>query len=106
MSQKRHPFIIIHLGDDLEELNDAAVSALRRVNAELKQHWSVIGWVTTNLLSRTPLCFGKHVKPLVSVAFAGISTHQSALGPRGGLWPVLLCVIHKACAPGVGSLIG
>jgi hypothetical protein len=30
------------------------------------------------------------VKPLVPAAFAVVSTHQSALGPRGGLWPVLL----------------
>jgi hypothetical protein len=27
---------------------------------------------------------------LVPAAFAVVSTHQSALGPRGGLWPVLL----------------
>jgi hypothetical protein len=33
-------------------------------------------------------CFGRHVKPLVQAAFADDSTHQ--LGPRGGLWPVLL----------------
>jgi hypothetical protein len=24
------------------------------------------------------------------IVFAVVSTHQSALGPRGGLWPVLL----------------
>jgi hypothetical protein len=35
-------------------------------------------------------CFGRHVKPLVPAAFAVVSTHQPALGPRGGLWPVLL----------------
>jgi hypothetical protein len=35
----------------LEELDDPAVSELRRVIAEVKQHWSVIGWVTENLLS-------------------------------------------------------
>jgi hypothetical protein len=40
-------------------------------------------------------CFGRHVKPLVPAAFAVVSTHQPALGLRGGLWPVLLCVIHK-----------
>jgi hypothetical protein len=27
---------------------------------------------------------------LVPAAFAVVSTHQPALGPRGGLWPVLL----------------
>jgi hypothetical protein len=31
----------------------------------------------------------------VCTEFAVVSTHQSALGPRGGLWPVLLCVIYK-----------
>jgi hypothetical protein len=71
------------------ELNSPAVSALRRTIAEVKQRWSVIGWVTKNLLSRAPPCFGRHVKTLVPAAFAVVSTHQSALGPRG-LWPVLL----------------
>jgi P2-related tail formation protein len=36
---------------------DGSVSALRRAIAEVKQRWSVIGWVTKNLLSRTPSCF-------------------------------------------------
>jgi hypothetical protein len=52
----------------------------------------VIGWVTKNLLSRAPPCFGRHVKPLVPAAFAVVSSHQHALGPRG---PFSLCVIHK-----------
>jgi hypothetical protein len=43
-----------------------------------------------HLLSQAPPCFGRHVKPLVPAAFAVIMTHQPALGPRGGLWPVLL----------------
>jgi hypothetical protein len=29
-----------------------------------------------------------NVKPLVSAAFPVVSSHQSALGPRGGLWLV------------------
>jgi hypothetical protein len=66
------------------------VSALRREIAEVKQHWSIIGWVTNNLLSRAPPCFGRHVKLLIPAAFVVISTNQSALGSRGGLWPVLL----------------
>jgi hypothetical protein len=73
-----------------EELDDPAVSAFRRAIAEVKQCWSVIGRVTKNLLSRAPLCFGRHVKPLVPAAFVVVSTHQSALGLRGELWPVLL----------------
>jgi hypothetical protein len=75
-----------------EELDGPAVSALRRAIAEVKQHWSVIGWVTKNLLCQASPCFGRHVKPLVPVAFAVISIHQPALGRRGGLWPVpLMC---------------
>jgi hypothetical protein len=61
--------------------------------AERKQHCSVIGWVTKNLLSRAPPCFRRHVKPLVPAVFTVVITHQSTLGPRGGLWPVLLVVV-------------
>jgi hypothetical protein len=68
----------------------ALLSTLRRAIAEVKQRWSVIGWVTKNLLSRGPPCFGWYVKPLMPVAFAVVSTHQPALGPHGGLWNVLL----------------
>jgi hypothetical protein len=71
------------------KLDGTAVSALRHAIAEVKQRWSLIGWVTKNLLSRALLCFGRHVKPLVPAAFPVVSTHQSALGPRGGLWPVV-----------------
>jgi hypothetical protein len=46
----------------------AAFSALQRAIAEVKQLWSVIGWVTKNLLSGVPSCYGRHVKPLVSAA--------------------------------------
>jgi hypothetical protein len=82
------------------ELNGPAVSALRRAIAEVKQRWSVIGWVTKNLLYLAPPRFGRHVKPLVPAVFAVVITRQLTLGPRGGLWPVLLvciliCVIHK-----------
>jgi hypothetical protein len=50
--------------------------------------------VTKNLLSQAPQCLGRHVKQLDPAAFA-VNTHQPALGPRGGLWPVPLCVIYK-----------
>jgi hypothetical protein len=46
-------------------------------------------------LSRAPPCFGMHVKPLLPATFTVVSTHQTALSPRGGLWPVLLSDIHK-----------
>jgi hypothetical protein len=55
--------------------------------AEVKQLWLVIGWVTKHLLSLAPSCFRRL---LVPAAFAVVSTHQPALGPRSGLWPVLL----------------
>ncbi|CAG9784344.1 unnamed protein product [Diatraea saccharalis] len=42
------------------------------------------------LLSRATPCFGRHVKPLVPAAFAVVNTVQSALGQRGGSWPILL----------------
>jgi hypothetical protein len=57
----------------------------RRTIAEAKQHWSVIGWVTKNVLSQAPPRFGRHVMPLVPYVFAFVSTHQSTQGPRCGL---------------------
>jgi hypothetical protein len=73
-----------------EELDSPAVSALHRAIAEVRQLWSVIGWVTENLLYRPPPCIGRHVKLWVPAALGVVSTYQPALGPRGGLWPVLL----------------
>jgi hypothetical protein len=73
-------------------------SALRRAIAEVKRRWSVIRWVTKNILFRAPPCFGRHIKLLVPSAFAVVSTHQLALCPRGfrGCYgPFSLCVIHK-----------
>jgi hypothetical protein len=42
-----------------EELDGPVVSALRRPIAEVKQRWSVIGWVIKNLLSRAPYVLRK-----------------------------------------------
>jgi hypothetical protein len=78
------------LGVVVEEVDGPAVSALRRAIAEVTQRWSVIDWVTKNLLSRTPPCLGRNVKPLVPAAFVVVSIHQPAMGPLGGLWLVLL----------------
>jgi hypothetical protein len=61
---------------------------------EVKQRWSVIGWVTKNLLSRAPPCFGRHVKPLVPAAFAVVSTNPK-WARVVGYCPFSLCVIHK-----------
>jgi hypothetical protein len=63
--------------------------------------WSVIGWVTKNLLSRAPPCIQRYVKLLVPVAFAVVSTHQLALGPRVGLWPVLH---NEGLGPRIGAI--
>jgi hypothetical protein len=68
----------------VKELDGPTVSVIRGAIAEVKQRWSVIGWVTKNLLSRVPECFGRHGKPLVPAAFAVVSTQQSAMDPRGG----------------------
>jgi hypothetical protein len=67
-----------------EELDGSVVSALRCAIAEVKQRWSVIGWMIKNVLSRVSPCFGRHVKALVLSAFTVFSTHQPT---RGGLWP-------------------
>jgi hypothetical protein len=74
--------------EDSEELDGPAVSALRREIAEvdLVSHW--IG--DQNLSSRAPPYFERHFKQLVPAAFAVVGTHQLALGPHGGLWPVFL----------------
>jgi hypothetical protein len=60
----------------VEELDSAAVSALRLAIMEVKQCWSVIGWVTKNLLSRVSPCFGRHVKPFVPTVFVVVSTEE------------------------------
>jgi hypothetical protein len=58
--------------------------------------------VTKNGLPRAPLCFGRHVKPLVPAAFAVVSTHHSA-----GYGMFSLCLTHKdGRCPAVGTLIG
>jgi hypothetical protein len=68
---------------EVEELDGPAVNALRRAIAEVKQLWSVIGWVTK-------IVYLELLRDSEGTAFAVVSTHQPVLGPRGGLWPVLL----------------
>jgi hypothetical protein len=54
-----------------------------------------VGWLGDQILSSLASpCFGRQVKPLVQAAFAVVSTHQSALGSRGELWPVLLMCVQ------------
>jgi hypothetical protein len=76
-------------------VDGTAIDCAERTIAEAKQHWSVIGWLTKNLFYRAAPCFGRHVKPLVPIVFAVVSTHQSALDPHGGYGPFSLWVIHK-----------
>jgi hypothetical protein len=77
-----------------EELDGPAVNVLRSANAEVKDRWLVIGygWPEINYLE---LLRALEDTLLIPAAFAVVSTHQPALGLRGGLWPVSLCVIHK-----------
>jgi hypothetical protein len=63
--------------------------------AEVKQRWSVIGWVTKNLLSRAPPCFGRHVKPLVPVNLQSLAHTNPHWAHVVGYGPFSLCVIHK-----------
>jgi hypothetical protein len=65
--------LIINIIYLAEELDGPAVSALRRAISEVTQRWSVIGWVTKNLLSRAPPWFGRHRKPLVPAALQSLA---------------------------------
>jgi hypothetical protein len=72
---------------------------------KLSNVWSVIGWVTKNLLSRAP-CFRKHVKPLVPYLRSLEPTNQH-WAREVGYGPFFLCVIHKeGLCPSSGALIG
>jgi hypothetical protein len=87
--------IINNIRGKNEELDGTAVSALQRVIAEVKQRWSVIGWVTKNLLSRTTLCFGRHIKLLVLAAFAVVTTTNPQWTRMLCYGPFFLSVIYK-----------
>jgi hypothetical protein len=78
-----------------EEFDSPAVSALRRTIAEVKQRRSVIRWVTKNLLSRAPPCFGRHVKPLARLHLQSLAPTNPHLAHVVGYGPFSLCVIHK-----------
>jgi hypothetical protein len=43
-----------------EKLDGPTVSALRHAIVEVKQRWSVMGWVIKNLLSRAPVLRKPH----------------------------------------------
>jgi hypothetical protein len=50
---------------NIKELDGLVISALGER----------FGWVTKNLLSQAPPCFGRHVKPLDPAAFVVVITH-------------------------------
>jgi hypothetical protein len=77
------------------ELDGPALSMLRRAILEVKQRLSDIKWVAKNVLWWAPLCFGRHVKPLVPL-------HLQPLAPTNPHWAYVvsygsfsLCVIYK-----------
>jgi hypothetical protein len=53
-----------------------------------------------NLLSRAPPCFGRHVKPLVPVAFAIVSNPlQFQGGLTSGRWLVVKTIVESLSQP-------
>jgi hypothetical protein len=92
ISQGRNVIIIVIIF--IEELDGPAVSALRRAIAEVKQRWSVIGWVTKYYLDLLRASEGKLSRwPRL---------HLQSLAPTNPHWahvvgygPFFLCVFHK-----------
>jgi hypothetical protein len=77
---------------EYKELGGPAVTAFRLATAEVKQRWSVID-------DQQFIISYSSVLWKVSAAFAVVSTHQPALGPRS-----YFLSIRKVCAPAVGAL--
>jgi hypothetical protein len=75
------------------ERDGPAISALWYAIAEVKQRWSVIGWVTKVLLSRALPLFGMLVKSLVP--------HLQSLAPTNPHWPR---VVAPRCGPSSGDI--
>jgi hypothetical protein len=88
----------------IEKLDGPAVSELRRAIVEAKQRWSAIGWVTKNLLSRAPPCFGSRCSRLYLQSIAPTNPHWARVVGYG---PFFLCVIHKkGLCPSIGDING
>jgi hypothetical protein len=62
-----------------EELDGLAISSLRRAITEVKQRWSVIGWMTKNLLSRAPVA-------LEGTLSRWFRLHLQSLAPTNPHW--------------------
>jgi hypothetical protein len=72
---------------------------------KLSNVYSVIGWVTKNLLSRAPPCFVRHAKPLVPAAFAMLAPTNPHWARVVGYGSFSLCVIHKeGLCPSIGDI--
>jgi hypothetical protein len=78
-----------------EELGGSVASALRRAITEVKQRWSVVGWVTKMYYLELLPCFGRHAKPLVPAALQSLAPTNSHWARVVGYGPFSLCVIHK-----------
>jgi hypothetical protein len=71
-----------------EELDGLAVSALRRTITEVKQYWSVIGWVLIRASEGTLSCWSRlHLQSI-----APTNPHWAGVVDYG---PFSLCAIHK-----------
>jgi hypothetical protein len=91
----------------LEELDGPVISALRRAIEKDKQHWSVIGWVTKNLLTRARPCFGSTLSRWSRQYLQSLAPTNRHWARVVGCGPFSLCVIHKERRPpAVRRLIG
>jgi hypothetical protein len=74
----------------------------RRGNAEAKHRSQrpVIGWVTKNLLSRAPPCFGRHVMLLVPATFADLGDPLPLHSIKQSRFPLsVLCMLRSFKQP-------
>jgi hypothetical protein len=78
-----------------EELYSPTVNALRRAIAEVKQHWSGIGWVTKNLLSRAPPCSEDMLSCYSRLHLQSLASTNSHWACVVGYGPFSLWVINK-----------
>jgi hypothetical protein len=83
--EERDSYYFLHF--ELDHMRQFAISLDYFKSLDTTQNMEEL---EKKLLSRDFPCFERHVKPLVPAAFAVVSTHQPAMGPRGGLWSVLL----------------
>jgi hypothetical protein len=76
--------IIFKYSQHSQRARGPAISGLWCAIVEVKQRWSVIGWVTKNVLSRAPPCFGRHI----GLAVFEVVSKPTRTGPA---WWVMAC---------------